>query len=860
MWFNRAYGLIFLPIAMALGIGGFLTIYFSRNLDENRFRLVHAYEVMDKTRGVIAELQEVEAAQRDYVFTGQQTALSAYQGRSALLPSLIAEIRSLTADDTQQQQRLGTLGALVAARLEVLQRGIDAARSQGFTVPHAALDASPVNASDEVRATVRDIIAHESGLLNRRVEATRRSERYTLYAAIAGSTAGLLGVLVVGVLLLGSNRALRTAQQGAAQKAILLQGTLDNVREGIAAFDREGKLEAFNARFFRLLRLSPDLAKIGVPIAALRDAEIVRVTPALRHALFGKIDGGRDGIPVVVGRRHLEIYRDVTTGGSLIVSCFDITRRTNAEETARQAQKMEAIGQLTGGVAHDFNNLLQVISSNLDLLVKDIGGNERAAGRLNNAIAGAERGARLTRQLLAFARREPLEPRPVDIGRQLTDMGELLRRTLGESIAVETQVATGLWNTLVDATRLESALLNLAINARDAMPDGGRLVVTASNAVLDAEDLGENRDIEPGEYVLLGVADTGRGMNKDVLRHAFEPFFTTKPEGHGTGLGLSQVFGFVKQSGGHIRIDSAPGRGTTVEMFLPRTHAVVRKDADLPAQSEGGAETILVVEDHAEVRRAVVDTLESLGYRVLEAASADAALEILEDGEAIDLLFTDVIMPGAIKAPELARRARESNPSLAVLFTSGYAERAIIHDGHLDQGVQLLSKPYRQDELARKVRAVLAATKDDEDKETLDLAATRGLPAASGAPPRRLRILVVEDEIFVRLTTMDMLDELGHEAIEAENARAALKVLNAVPDIDMMLTDIGLPDVKGPALAAECRRLRPKTMILFVTGYDATSLSGEDAEAVIIGKPFDIDDLRRAIATALKRQPAQAAA
>ena len=275
---------------------------------------------------------------------------------------------------------------------------------------------------------------------------------------------------------------------------------------------------------------------------------------------------------------------------------------------------------------------------------------------------------------------------------------------------------------------------------------------------------------------------------------------------------------------------------------------------------EGGAETILVVEDHAEVRRAVVDTLESLGYRVLEAASADAALDILAGGETIHLLFTNVIMPGAIKAPELARRARDANPSLAVLFTSGYAESAIIHDGHLDAGVQLLSKPYRKDELARKVRAVLAANNDDESRDTADLAAARGLPPSSGIQPRRLRILVVEDEIFVRLTTMDMLDELGHEAIEAENGRAALKALNAIPDIDMMLTDIGLPDVKGPALAAECRQLRPQTIILFVTGYDATSLSGEDAEAVVIGKPFDIDDLRRAIATALKRHPAQVAA
>jgi CheY-like chemotaxis protein len=263
-----------------------------------------------------------------------------------------------------------------------------------------------------------------------------------------------------------------------------------------------------------------------------------------------------------------------------------------------------------------------------------------------------------------------------------------------------------------------------------------------------------------------------------------------------------------------------------------------------------------VVEDHADVRRAVVDTLDSLGYRVLEAPSADAALDILDAGETIHLLFTDVIMPGAIKAPELARRARAANPSLAVLFTSGYAESAIIHDGHLDEGVQLLSKPYRKDELARKVRAVLAAANAGARGETGMAPAGRALPPARGLEPRRLRILVVEDEIFVRLTTMDMLDELGHEAIEAENARAALKVLDANDDIDVMLTDIGLPDMKGPALAAECRRRRPKTIIVFATGYDAMSLTGEDAGAVVIGKPFDIDDLRRSIASALKQHGA----
>ena len=378
------------------------------------------------------------------------------------------------------------------------------------------------------------------------------------------------------------------------------------------------------------------------------------------------------------------------------------------QDALRQSQKMEAIGNLTGGVAHDFNNLLQVISGNLQLLAKDIAGNDRAERRVSNALAGVSRGAKLASQLLAFGRRAALEPKVVNIGRFVSGIDDMLRRALGEGIEIETIVAGGLWNTFIDPAQIENALLNLAINARDAMDGNGKLTIEAGNASLD-DTYARAHQIAAGQYVMLAVTDTGSGMPADVVAQAFEPFFSTKPEGKGTGLGLSMVYGFVKQSGGHVRIYSEVGSGTTIKLYLPR--ADQREDvlvAHETAPISGGAETILVAEDDAEVRSTVVETLRDLGYRVLTATDAASALTVIESGVAIDMLFTDVVMPGALKSPELARKAKERLPDIAVLFTSGYTENAIVHGGRLDLGVELLSKPYSRETLARKVRQVMA--------------------------------------------------------------------------------------------------------------------------------------------------------
>ncbi len=384
-----------------------------------------------------------------------------------------------------------------------------------------------------------------------------------------------------------------------------------------------------------------------------------------------------------------------------------------AQEQLRQAQKMEAVGQLTGGIAHDFNNLLQVVIGNLEILQRNLPEDaarlRRAAG---NAMSGARRAATLTARLLAFSRRQPLAPRPVDVNGLVAGMSDLLGRTLGETVRLETALSDGLWLAEADPNQLENAVLNLAVNSRDAMPDGGRLFIEAANARLDSAYAARNADTKPGQYVVLSVSDTGVGMDKRTMERVFEPFFTTKEVGKGTGLGLSQVYGFVKQSGGHVAIYSELGEGTTVRIYLPRSLGDAAKgeeSRESPEPAASRAETVLVVEDSAEVRAYSVEVLRELGYRVLEAADGPAALDLLgRPGAArVDLLFTDVILPGGMTGTALAERARALRPGLKVLFTTGYAQSAATRSGRVDPGVELITKPFAYADLAARTRAVL---------------------------------------------------------------------------------------------------------------------------------------------------------
>jgi PAS domain S-box-containing protein len=387
----------------------------------------------------------------------------------------------------------------------------------------------------------------------------------------------------------------------------------------------------------------------------------------------------------------------------------DLTEKQAAEANLRQAQKMDAVGQLTGGVAHDFNNILTVITGTIGILSDAVANDPQMSAIARMIDDAAERGASLTKHLLAFARKQPLQPREVDVNTLVVETTTLLRPTLGEHIQINPQLAQDAWPALVDPNQLTTAILNLSLNARDAMPSGGKLVVETGNIHLDEGYAAMNRDVVVGNYVMVAVSDTGSGISPENLERVFDPFFTTKEVGKGTGLGLSMVFGFVKQSNGHIKIYSEVGHGTTVKIYLPRATGLPDTDVESMASMslEGGNETILVVEDDDLVRRYVITQIQSLGYKTLEAGRASEALEIIDGPEPIDLLFTDVIMPGSMNGRQLVDTAIVRRPGLKTLFTSGYTENAIVHHGRLDTGVLLLAKPYRKSELARMIRLAL---------------------------------------------------------------------------------------------------------------------------------------------------------
>ncbi len=388
----------------------------------------------------------------------------------------------------------------------------------------------------------------------------------------------------------------------------------------------------------------------------------------------------------------------------------DMTERNAAEERLRRAQRLESVGQLTGGIAHDFNNLLTVVIGNLDLLQEQLGANPQAADHAARALKAATRGAALTRQLLAFARRQPLDAKSIDMNERVTGTMDLLYRTIGEEIEIKTELAPDLWIAVADPGQIESAIVNLAINARDAMPEGGRLVIETANKRIDESYVAKNFDAAPGDYVMLAVSDTGTGMSPEVQARVFEPFFTTKPAGKGTGLGLSMVYGFVRQSHGHVQIYSEIRHGTSVRIYLPRARSVADTLPEPPPEAIPRArsgERILAVEDNAEVRRVVTAQLSELGYLVVEAANGEAALAILERGEVIDLLFTDVVMPGGFNGYDLARAARTLRPDLKVLMTSGFPKTAAEDERRPSEFQNLLSKPYRKAELAAKIRSAL---------------------------------------------------------------------------------------------------------------------------------------------------------
>lgn len=482
--------------------------------------------------------------------------------------------------------------------------------------------------------------------------------------------------------------------------------------------------KAASQEFERIYGVRPQVGASMLDVLAAQPEHRMQVEAVWSRALAGEEfteigEFGDEGRERIWYEMKFNVLRDANghqIGAYQFV--YNVTERieeqrrlARTEEALRQAQKMEAVGQLTGGIAHDFNNMLAVVIGSLDLLGRRLGdGDARARRYVDAAKDGARRAATLTQRLLAFSRQQPLKPEPIDANKLVAGMSDLLRHSLGGDVRLETVLAGGLWRTHADPNQLENVILNLAINGRDAMPGGGRLTIETANCHLDARYASGHLGLSPGQYVLIAVTDTGTGMPPEIIAKAFDPFFTTKEVGKGTGLGLSQVYGYVKQSGGHVKIYSEPGQGTTIKVYLPRLIGSEAEHDEAEATSDlllgEQQEVILVVEDEPAVRQFSVDALTELGYRVLEADGAAAALRLLDAHPEIALMFTDVVMP-EINGAKLTEEARRRRPDLRVLFTTGYTRNAVVHNGILDPGVELIGKPFTIEELAAKVRHVL---------------------------------------------------------------------------------------------------------------------------------------------------------
>ncbi len=783
---------------------------------------------------VLSAVQDAETGQRGFLLTGRAYYLEPYQHAVARVGAVLDHLGELGRDTPWLRDEAAPLHELVPRKMAEMARTVELARAgQDQAAVDLVMTDDGKTLMDDIRVTVQRIVD--------RAEAERAAEVASVLARQRLASLGMQGAAALGVLLLGlavlalllGRARLLDTQRRERLSAAQLEAAVEHVRDGVAVFGPEERLLLRNSRFARTAGLPPEIVRPGVTLAEL--AAVQRLEPPL-------LSDPRPGDAPAIAEaqqdgRRLEVWRTAMPDGGQMVAVADITRRVQAESLARQAQKMEVLGQMTGGVAHDFNNLLQVVSTNLELVSKHLAKRDGAGrdaqdawlhARLDAAPAGAARGARRTPPRLAFARRQPLAPEPLDPARVLMGIEDMLRRTLGEAVAMELVVGGGLWAVRADPNQLENALLNLVVNARDAMtgPDGerhGRLTVEVANASLDEEYAARAAEVTPGQYVMFAVTDTGCGMTPEQLRRATEPFYTTKGEGRGTGLGLSMVFGFAKQSEGHFQLYSELGRGTTARLYIPRTAAAVQAPPPEPtATVPGQGELVLLVEDDPGVRQVAGDALASLGYAVLAAADAEAALRMLEGGARPDVLFTDVVMPGPLSSRGLAERAQRMLPGLAVLFTSGYTQNSIVHNGELDPGVSLLSKPWRTEDLARHLRTVLDQARKPHT-------------------PEAMRVLLVEDEMLVRMTTATMLADLGHDVLEAETGTEALARL--AQGIDLVVCDLGLPDMDGLALVDRVRERLPGIPVVVASG----AARAEGQGIVWLGKPYDEFALRSAL-------------
>jgi PAS domain S-box-containing protein len=726
LWLGLA--LIIVPFLILIGLEAHAVFGRVPRLAESREQVVHTFEVITTARSLDRAIQDAERGQRGYLLTGDPAYLEPYRSGSRDAPTLLAKLKSLTADNPDQQRRMPDLERQLDIKLAMLQRMVEVRDREGLDAARRILQTNTgLEAMRAIGSSTDAIIETENALLTQRLAGLAAEERRvgdTALASAAIALAAMLAGIVLAVLAFRNLRRAEEAHRRSEQRfRLLVEGAADHA---IYMLDPEGRVSEWNAGAQRLKGYAADEI-VGQHVSRFyteedRNAGVPRLAleSALREGKFEaegwrvRKDGSRfwasaavtpirDRSGKLVG--FAKITRDVTERREHQLAL------EQARSALAQSQKMDALGQLSGGIAHDFNNLLHVIMNGVEILERRLKAIDPDSRQYLDMIKrNTSRAASLTQRMLAFARRQPLAPRPLEPNKLVAGMVDLLQRALGESIALETVLGGGVWAVSVDGNQLEAAILNLAVNARDAMPGGGKLTIETTNAFLDEAYASAHAEVKPGQYALIAVSDTGSGMSDEVRAKAFDPFFTTKEPGQGTGLGLSQVYGFIKQSGGHVKIYSEPGEGTTVKLYLPRLSAAASADEtwhDVPAiQTSATAEKILVVEDDEDVRVFTAEVLRALGYKVSTAEDARSALRALELDPDIDLLFTDVGLPNGINGRQLADQVRQRHPSMKVLYTTGYARNAIVHHGRLDPDVQLLVKPFTQAALARKVRQI----------------------------------------------------------------------------------------------------------------------------------------------------------
>jgi PAS domain S-box-containing protein len=733
LWSGLA--LVAIPALMVVGA----EVYqLARNIPELRRsqKLVeHTVEVITTAQALERAVQDGERGQRGFLITGDPAYLQPYQAGVQVISADFAKLKQLTADNPKQQYRLASLAQQLKVKLDELKSTIDARRTEGFDAARRIVEtnvgADAMHAIDEILNATEST---EYGLLHDREMHGQEAARRTAIISMIGGAIALIIISAGGAIVLGNFRRLSRSQQQLWESEerfrLLISGIGDYA---IYMLDPAGNVVLWNygaerlkgyrseeiiGRHFSCFYTSEDIQS-GTPDRALQ-----RAADDGNFATEGwrvRQGGSRFWATVVITairdeqgnlRGFAKLIRDDTKRKESETALVrEVQERQRAEAMLRQAQKMDVLGRLTGGIAHDFNNMLAVIVGGLEILERRLQTDDpRIVDPIRSAFYAAERSAALTRGLLAFSRQQPLEPKPIDVNKLVGAMSGLIKRTLGENIDIETVLAAGLWTTLADMNQLESALLNLAVNARDAMPHGGKLTIETENTYLDEAYARDHVEVRPGQYVMIAVTDTGIGMSSETTEKAFEPFFTTKEAGQGTGLGLSQVYGFVTQTGGHIKIYSELGQGTTVKLYLLRSTnpdiSLHQKTEQPPLSVQPRSAVILVVEDNELLLTSVAEALSEEGYRVLTALNAATALQLLGQHK-VQLLFTDVGLPGGVSGRQLADMARGRHPNLAVLFTTGYTRNAIIHQGRLDPGIELIVKPFTYAALIAKIQHLL---------------------------------------------------------------------------------------------------------------------------------------------------------